>query len=85
LLARAEWQGDENVVPAGRAEAASMIRFLLGVLIGATAMYWYLTGEIPYRAQVEQWIGRASTAYKGEQHRAEADRIIGAGKATRSP
>ncbi len=54
-----------------------MVRFVIGVVIGATAMYWFLTGQIPYRDQVESWFARAASSYTAEHHRREADRLIG--------
>lgn len=54
-----------------------MVRFIIGVAIGATAMYWFLTGRIPYRDEVESWFARAASSYTAEQHRREADRLIG--------
>jgi hypothetical protein len=54
-----------------------MIRFLLGATIGAAAMYWYLTGQIPWRDQVESWFARAASSYTAQEHRREADRVIG--------
>jgi hypothetical protein len=53
-----------------------MLRFIVGVAIGATAMYWFLTGQIPFRDEVESWFDRAATSYTAEEHRREADRLI---------
>jgi len=54
-----------------------MIRFVFGVAIGAAAMYWFLTGQIPFRDEVESWFARAASSYTAEQHRREADHLIG--------
>jgi len=37
-----------------------MIRFLIGVGLGAAIMYWYLTGEIPLGDEIERLL--AATA-----------------------
>lgn len=54
-----------------------MVRFVLGVAIGAVAMYWYLTGQIPWRDEIESWFARAASSYTAQEHRREADRVIG--------
>lgn len=53
-----------------------MIRFLVGVGLGACAMYWYLTGEVPLRDEVESWFSRVAVSYTAVEHKAEADRLI---------
>ena len=53
-----------------------MMRFLVGVLIGGSITYWYLTGNIPWRDRVEGWFSRAASSYTAERHRAEADQLI---------
>jgi hypothetical protein len=67
------------------ARTERMMRFLFGALVGASVMYWYLTGQIPYRDEAERWFHGAASSYKGESHHSEADRIIGGGKATHAP
>ena len=52
-----------------------MIRFLIGVGLGASLMYWYLTGEIPFRDQVEGLLSATASSYSGSEHAAEASRI----------
>lgn len=54
-----------------------MIRFLLGVAVGASAMYWMLTEQVPFQDRVELWLGRTSSAYTAEDLRREADAILG--------
>lgn len=53
-----------------------MVRFVLGVAIGALAMYWYLTGRVPWRREVTGWFASASSSYSGEGVRREADRVL---------
>jgi len=69
----------------GFARTERMMRFLFGVLVGASVMYWYLTGQIPYRDEAERWFRGAAASYKSESHHNEADRVIGGGKATHAP
>ena len=57
-----------------------MMRFLLGVLIGGCGVYWYLTGEIPMRQEVEAWFSRTASSYTAERRRTEADRLIEEGR-----
>jgi len=53
-----------------------MIRFIVGVAIGGAAMYWALTGQIPWRGEVESWFARAASSYTAQEHHREADRVI---------
>jgi len=53
-----------------------MMRFLIGVGLGAVVMYWYLTGEIPFRDEVEGWFESTARSYSGAGHVAEADRLV---------
>jgi hypothetical protein len=62
-----------------------MIRFLVGVLIGGSVMYWYLTGNIPWRDRVEGWFARTASSYTSERHRSEADQLIREQKPARTP
>lgn len=53
-----------------------MIRFLFGVAVGGSVTYWYLTGQIPWRNEIEGWFSRAASSYTSQSHRTEADRLI---------
>jgi len=53
-----------------------MLRFVVGFAIGATAMYWFLTGRIPFREDVESWFSRAASSYTAQEHHREADGLI---------
>ena len=53
-----------------------MFRFLLGVVLGASVMYWYETGDLPYRNQLDGWFSGTAASYKGDGRRSEADRLI---------
>jgi hypothetical protein len=53
-----------------------MFRFLLGVAIGGAAMYWFLTGEIPWRAEAESWFSRAASSYTAQEHHRAADNLM---------
>lgn len=53
-----------------------MIRFLFGVAVGAMAMYWFQTGQIPWRTEITAWFSRTASSYTAERHRTEADRLI---------
>ncbi len=59
-----------------------MIRFLLGVAVGAGAMYWLLTDQVPFGDRIEAWLGRTSSAYTAEDLRREADSILGPSEGT---
>lgn len=56
-----------------------MIRFLIGVGLGASLMYWYLTGEIPFRDEVEGMFSATASSYSGSEYAAEARRLVGGG------
>lgn len=45
-----------------------MKKFLIGLLIGAAGMYWYLVGCEDFFAAVRAWFERASWSYSGEYH-----------------
>jgi len=60
------------------------MRFLVGMFVGASLMYWYLTGQVPYRERVEDWFKRTASSYTGERQKSEADRLI-EGQPARSP
>jgi hypothetical protein len=53
-----------------------MVRFVLGVAIGALAMYWYLTGKVPWRREIEGWFSSAASSYSSEAHQREADDVL---------
>jgi hypothetical protein len=53
-----------------------MVRFILGVAIGALARYWYLTGRVPWRRDIQGWFASAASSYSAEEHRSEADRVL---------
>ena len=53
-----------------------MFRFVLGVAVGGAAMYWALTGQIPWRDEIESWFARAASSYTAQEHRREADRVV---------
>jgi len=52
-----------------------MIRFLIGVGLGASLMYWYLTGEIPFRDEVERMLSATASSYSGSEYAEQANRI----------
>ncbi len=56
-----------------------MIRFLIGVGLGAALMYWYLTGEVPFRDEVERMMSAQTTSYSGSEYAAKGGRIVGGG------
>ena len=51
-----------------------MIRFMIGVGLGASLMYWYLTGEIPFRDEVERMLSATESSYSGQEYVAAACR-----------
>jgi hypothetical protein len=53
-----------------------MIRFVLGAGVGAFLMYSYLTGQIPWRDEVERWFSRVATSYTAVERKGEADGLI---------
>lgn len=53
-----------------------MFRFVLGVAIGGIATYWFLTGQIPWRGEVESWFARAASSYTEQATHREADRLV---------
>lgn len=53
-----------------------MFRFVLGVAIGGAAMYWFLTGQVPWRGDVESWFARAASSYSAQEHHREADHLV---------
>jgi hypothetical protein len=53
-----------------------MFRFLVGVVIGGAAVYWALTGEIPWREEIESWFARAASSYTAQEHHREAGRVM---------
>ena len=53
-----------------------MFRFILGVAVGGVGMYWMLTGQIPWRDDVEAWFSRAATSYTAQEHHREARNVI---------
>ena len=40
-----------------------MIRFLIGVGLGAALMYWYLTGQVPMRGEIERILSATGSSY----------------------
>lgn len=54
-----------------------MLRFLIGVGLGAALMYWYLTGQVPFRGELERMISATASSYSGAEHVAEANRVLG--------
>ncbi|HEY8515666.1 MAG TPA: hypothetical protein VIS07_09150 [Candidatus Binatia bacterium] len=54
-----------------------MLRFIVGVAVGAVTMYWFLTGQIPFRDEIESWLARAAVSYSAEHHRRAANELIG--------
>ncbi len=40
-------------------------------------MYWYLTGEIPFRDEVERMLSATASSYSGSEYAAEVDRSVG--------
>jgi hypothetical protein len=56
-----------------------MIRFVIGVGLGAALMYWYLTGEIPFRDEVERFFTATASSYSGSEHVAEAEHLRSGG------
>ena len=44
-------------------EGSKMIRFLIGVGLGAALMYWYLTGEVPLRVEIERFLSTTGSSY----------------------
>lgn len=56
-----------------------MIRFLIGVGLGASLMYWYLTGEIPFRDDIEKMLSAKASSYSGSEYVAGATRAVGGG------
>lgn len=55
-----------------------MFRFILGVVVGGVAVYWALTGQIPWRDEVESWFARAASSYTAQEHHREARNLIDA-------
>jgi hypothetical protein len=53
-----------------------MFRFILGVAVGGVGMYWMLTGQIPWRDEVESWFSRAASSYTAQEHHREARNVI---------
>lgn len=53
-----------------------MVRFVLGIAIGALAMYWYLTGRIPLRREITAWFASAASSYSAEAHRRQAEGVL---------
>ena len=53
-----------------------MFRFILGVAIGGVAMYYALTGEVPWRDEIESWFSRAASSYTAQEHHREAGRVM---------
>jgi hypothetical protein len=53
-----------------------MFRFIIGVAVGGIGMYWALTGQIPWRDEVEAWFSRAATSYTAQEHHREAKNVI---------
>lgn len=53
-----------------------MIRFVTGVAIGGAAMYWALTGQVPWRDEIESWFSRAASSYTAQEHHREASKVI---------
>jgi hypothetical protein len=53
-----------------------MFRFMLGVAIGGAAVYWALTGQIPWRDEIESWFSRTASSYTAQEHHREASRLI---------
>ncbi len=54
-----------------------MIRFMIGVGLGAALMYWYLTGEIPFRDEVERMLSAKASSYSGSEYVADAKPLVG--------
>lgn len=42
-------------------------------------MYWYLTGEIPFRDEVERMLSASASSYSGSEHAARASELTGGG------
>jgi hypothetical protein len=61
------------------------MRFGVGVALGASIMYWYLTGQVPYRSEIMGWLDNTATAYKGDVRKSEADRLIPSAGTARRP
>lgn len=53
-----------------------MFRFILGFVVGGAAMYWALTGQIPWRDEVESWFANAASSYTAQGHHREAKNVI---------
>ncbi len=45
-----------------------MLRFLIGVGLGAALMYWYLTGRIPLRGEVERLLSATASSYSDSEY-----------------
>ncbi len=53
-----------------------MFRFILGVVVGGVLTFWGLTGQIPWREEVESWFSRAASSYTAQEHHREANNVI---------
>jgi hypothetical protein len=53
-----------------------MFRFVLGFALGGAVMYWFLTGQIPWRGEVESWFAHQASSYTAEEHRRVADHLV---------
>ena len=52
-------------------------RFLLGVLVGAAGMYWYLHhGAETYEA-AKRWFEQSAAAYRGDAEQEAARKLVG--------
>lgn len=52
-----------------------MIRFAIGVGLGASLMYWYLTGEVLFLDEIEGFLSATASSYSGSEHAAESSRV----------
>lgn len=62
-----------------------MFRFILGVVVGGVLTFWGLTGQIPWRDEVESWFARAASSYTAQQHHREANDVIAAEQPATKP
>jgi len=53
-----------------------MFRFILGVVVGGVLTFWGLTGQIPWREEIESWFARAASSYTAQEHHREARTVI---------
>lgn len=57
-----------------------MFRFILGVVVGGVLTFWGLTGQIPWREEIESWFARAASSYTAQEHHREARNVMDPGQ-----